>query len=77
MTTHDFNIDDIDSDEYDTEGIACDIRNNNFSEDRLEEYRHENQVLASFVNGQFTQARKLCASYGLNYELELYKFKHP
>ena len=76
MRTKDFNIDDIDSDEYDTEGIAIDIRNNNFSEDRLEEYRHENQVLDSFVNGQFTQARNLCASYGLNYELELYKFQH-
>lgn len=69
-----FDIDDVDSDEYDTEAIAIDIRNNNFSEDRLEEYRHENIVLASLVNGQFTQARQQCVEYGLNYELELHKF---
>lgn len=76
MTIEGFNINDIDSDEYDAEGIACDIRNGNFSEEDLEDYRYENQVRASFVNGQFTQARQQCRSAGLNYELELYKFNH-
>ncbi len=63
-----------DSDKYDTEAIATDRLYNNFSEDRLEDYRHENIVLASLVNGQFSQARKQCESYGLNYEVERLKF---
>jgi len=71
-----FDVDELDSDEYDVEGIRMDMRNNNFTPDRLEEYTFENQVLASLVNGQFTQARNQCDKAGLNYELELYKFKH-
>ena len=71
----DFDIDDVDSDDYDTEAIAIDLRNNNFTTDRLEEYRHENIVRESLVNGQFSQAREQCARYGLNYELERHKFK--
>ncbi len=63
-----------DSDQYDTEAIAIDKSNGNFSEDRSEDYRHENIVRASLVNGQFSQARKQCESYGLTYELERYKF---
>lgn len=66
---------DYDSGEYDTEAMEIDARNGNFSKDNAEDYRHENRVLASLVNGQFTQAREECASYGLNYELELYKFR--
>lgn len=65
-----------DSDYYDTEAMLIDLRNRNFSEDRAEDYRHENIVHASLNNGQFTQAKQQCASYGLNYEVELLKFKH-
>lgn len=66
--------DQYDSDEYDTEAMEIDKRNGNFSEENAEDYRHENIVRASLINGQFTQARKQCASYGLNYELERCKF---
>lgn len=63
-------------DQYDTEAIEIDARHGNFSEDRIEDYRHENIVRASLVNGQFSQARKQCESYGLNYEIERYKFNN-
>ncbi len=70
------NISEIDSDLYDTEAIEIDERNGNFSPDRLEEYRHENIVRASLTNGQFTQARKQCQAYGLDYKEELYLFTY-
>lgn len=70
----DFDVDGLDYDKYDVEGIRTDMWNNNFTPDRLEEYTFENQMKASLVNGQFTQARNKCDSAGLNYELELYKF---
>ena len=70
----DFDVDELDSDKYDVEGIRTDMWNNNFTPDRLEEYTFENQMKASLVNGQFTQARNQCDSVGLNYELELCKF---
>lgn len=63
-----------DSDEYDTEAIEIDKRNGNFSEDQIEDYGHKNIVRESLVNGQFSQARQQCQSYGLNYDLERYKF---
>ncbi len=69
------NIEDIDSSEYDTDAIRSDERHGNFSPENIEDYRHENIVQASLINGQFTQARKQCASYGLNYEVELAKFR--
>jgi hypothetical protein len=64
----------VDSDDYDTEAIAIDLANGNFDAERVEDYRHENIVRASLVNGQFSQARQQCASYGLNYEVEKLKF---
>lgn len=71
-----FNIDDIDSDEYDTDAIQDDISSNNFSPDRLEEYRCENIVRESLINGQFTQAQRQCEEYGLDYDFERFKFDH-
>lgn len=68
-------IQDYDSDQYDTEAMKIDHRNGNFSPDQAEEYRHENIVRASLVNGQFAQARRQCAEYGLNYELEYHKLR--
>ncbi len=68
-------IQEYDSSEYDTEAMEIDERNGNFSPERAEEYRHENIVQNSFINGQFTQARQQCRSFGLNYELEFYKFQ--
>lgn len=64
-----------DSDEYDTEAMAIDQRNGNFSPDRAEDYRHENIVRTSLVNGQFNQAKQQCHKYGLNYETELLKHR--
>jgi len=65
-----------DSDYYDTEAMATDQRHGNFNPENAEDYRHENIVRASLINGQFTQARQQCRSYGLNYALELHKFQH-
>lgn len=67
------------SDYYDTEAMALDARHGNFSPERAEDYRHENIVRASLINGQFTQAKEQCRRYGLNYELEHFKFQrgHP
>lgn len=76
MTHNATNFDAYDSDEYDVEAMKIDASNGNFNEADAENYRHENIVRASFVNGQFTQARQQCTSYGLNYELEKYKFDH-
>ena len=63
----------FDSSDYDTEAMRIDARNGNFSPDNAEDYRQENIVRASLVNGQFSQARRQCASYGLNYEVERLK----
>lgn len=66
----------LDRDVFDVDAIRCDVRNNNFSADRLDEYRKENIVQDSFFNGQFSQAREQCRSYGLNYESELSRFRN-
>lgn len=68
-------IEDYDSSVYDTEAIEMDVRNGNFNTEDAEDYRHENIVRASLINGQFTQAKRQCDGYGLNYELELHKFR--
>lgn len=57
----------FDSSSYDTEAMRIDDRNGNFSPDRADEYRHEAIVAASLINGNFTQARRQCAEYGLDY----------
>lgn len=65
----------FDSSEYDVEAMEIDARNRNFSPENSEDYRHENIVRASIINGQFAQARQQCVSYGLNYEVERMKAK--
>jgi hypothetical protein len=60
-------IETLDSDDYDTEAMLIDDSNGNFSPDNTEDYRVENIVIASLLNGQFTQAKEQCASFGLNY----------
>lgn len=57
----------FDSDDYDTEAMRIDDRHGNFSPDNVEDYRHTAIVAASLFNGQFTQARKQCQEYGLDY----------
>ena len=76
MKTEPIDLSAYDSGDYDTEAMEIDARHGNFSPDRAEDYRHENIVRASLVNGQFTQARQQCASYGLAYGEELLKFKY-
>lgn len=66
----------LDPDVFDVDAIRCDVRSNNFTPDRLEEYRHENIVQASLFNGQFSQAREQCRQYRLNYESELSRFRN-
>ena len=66
-----------DASEYDAEAMKLDLANGNFREEQAEDYRHENIVRTSLINGQFTQDRMQCVEYGLNYELEKYKFDHP
>lgn len=63
-----------DSSDFDTEAMEIDARHNNFSPEDAESYRHENIVLSSLMNGQFSQAKRQCSSYGMNYEVELAKF---
>lgn len=60
-------IEGFDSSDYDTKVMRIDARNGNFSPERAEEYRHENIVQASILNGQHSQARRQCAAYGLDY----------
>jgi hypothetical protein len=62
------------ADTHDVDMLVSDHDNNNIVID-LDDYLFENQVRLSFINGQFKQARQQCDEYGLNYELELYKFK--
>ncbi len=69
-------VPEFDSENFDVEAIHMDRRNGNFSNERLEDYRHENIVRASLVNGQFSQAREQCRTYGLDYKEELYSFKY-
>jgi len=61
-------IEAFDSDHYDTEAMRIDARNGNFSLECSEEYRNESIVQASIINGQFSQARKQCATYRLDYD---------
>ena len=63
-------IEEMDSDEYDTEAARIDDANGNFSPDNVEDYRHENIVRESIRNGQFSQAKDQCRAYGLNYKME-------
>lgn len=67
-------FDQWDDDEYDVQGMKTDQQFNNFNPDNVEKYRYINQIQESFANGQFTQAREMCASHGFNYELERFKF---
>jgi hypothetical protein len=60
-------IESLDSDLYDTEAARIDESNGNFSPQNVEDYLCTNIVLASLTNGQRTQAREQCASYGLDY----------
>lgn len=66
-TPHEDQIAEFDSDEYDTEAMRIDDRNGNFSPEDVSDYLQTNIVLASLANGQFKQAEKQCASYGLHY----------
>lgn len=66
----------FDSDHYDISAMEIDAQHGNFSPENAEEYRHENIVQASLINGQFSQAQIQCSQYGLCYESEYAKFKH-
>ena len=52
---------------YDTDAMKFDDANGNFSPEDAEDYRHENIVQASILNGQHRQARQQCLRYGLDY----------
>lgn len=61
--------------DYDIAAMLIDERWGNFSPENVEDYRHENIVQASFINGQFSQAKAQCREYGLDYNQELKTFK--
>ena len=69
-----YGLDRYDSSDYDTSAMETDAQYGNFSPENVEDYRHENIVRASLINGQFSQARKQCQAYGLEYELHLEYF---
>lgn len=61
----------FDDGEHDIEMMRSDVASKNLQigdDERASEYEHENIVLASMMNEQFTQAKKQCKSYGLDYE---------
>jgi hypothetical protein len=61
----------FDDGNHDTEAMRCDVANNNLEvgdDDKAIEYRHENIVRASVVNGQITQAREQCDRFGFSRE---------
>ena len=69
-----FNIDTLDSSDYDIEAIEIDINNNNFEIARLDEYLHINIIKVSLINGQRKQAHSHALKHRFNIdfiELEL------
>ena len=65
--------DDYDSCKYDTENMITDARNGNLTLEDLangkaEDYTHLNIVYTSMTNGQWSQARKQCKEYGLDFD---------
>lgn len=63
-------LESIDDGDHDIEAMRIDIANNNLNtgdDEKAEEYRHENIVKASIVNGNHTQAKEQCVKYGLDY----------
>lgn len=64
-------LENFDDGNHDIEMMRSDVASKNLQigdDERASEYEHENIVLASMMNGQFTQAKKQCKSYGLDYE---------
>ena len=64
-----------DSETYDTDSIEFDTENNNFNPEDIEDYRHENIVKTSIINGQYQQAKEQANQFGLNYEVFYFKVK--
>jgi hypothetical protein len=62
----------LDDGDHDIEAIRVDFSNGNIEIDaqpeRVDEYRHENIIRASIVNGNFTQAKEQCTRYGYDYD---------
>ena len=64
-------LENFDDSDYDVEAMRIDIASGNLKigdDDKAYEYEHENIVIASISNGNFTQAKEQCKSYGLDYE---------
>jgi len=64
-------LEQFDEDEYDVESMRIDIANNNLEvgdDQHAEQYKHENIVLESIVNGNRTQAKEQCQRFGLDYD---------
>jgi hypothetical protein len=62
----------LDDGDHDIEAIRVDFSNGNIEIDaqpeRVDEYRHENIIRASIVNGNFTQANEQCIRYGYDFD---------
>ena len=64
-------LENFDDGNHDIEMMRSDVASKNLQigdDERASEYEHENIVLASMMNGQFTQSKEQCESYGLDYE---------
>ena len=60
---------------FDLNAIQDDSENGNFSIDNIEDYRYQNIVQASLINGQRKQAERQCDEYGLDFASEFAIFK--
>ena len=66
-----------DESQYDVEGMKTDIENGNFDieTDDVNEYQYETIITKSFVNGQYTQAKRQCQTWNVDYDTALSYFK--
>lgn len=63
-------FDAFDTTNYDVEAMRIDAANGNFNVESNdpEAYRVENIVITSMQNGQWSQARRQCVDYGLDFD---------
>jgi hypothetical protein len=64
-------LDTFDDSDYDISAMRSDVSTNNLEtgdDSRAEEYKHENIIRASIVNGNFTQAKEQCIRYGYDFD---------
>lgn len=64
-------LENFDDSDYDIEAMRIDVVSGNLEigdDEKASEYEHETIVRTSIANGNFTQAKEQCDSYGLDYQ---------